>query len=209
MNRLLHVVATPRGEESRTLKVSREFLESFKKKYPACGIDELDLFKEKLPELTVKRVDGKYILLGGKDLSGEFKEVWEEIVTHINRFLSADIYLVSTPMWNFGIPYALKHYIDVIVQPKYLFKYTDKGPEGLAKNKKMIIITSRGGDYSPNTPFHSYDFQEPYLRAIFGLVGITDITFINAQPMDAMGPEVQLEKLKAAREASKKIVQGF
>ena len=140
MDRLLHIIATPRVGESRTLKVSQEFLESFKKKYPGCGIDELDLYKEKLPELTVKRVDGKYILLGGKDLSGEFKEAWEEIVAHINRFLSADIYLVSTPMWNFGIPYALKHYIYVIVQPKYLFKYTDKGPEGLAKNKKMIII---------------------------------------------------------------------
>lgn len=209
MKKLLHMIATPRGEESRTLKVTEAFLESFKNKYPECKIDILDLFKEKLPELTVKRVDGKYVLLGGKDLSGELLKAWEEIVIHIQRFLAADTYLISTPMWNFGIPYVLKHYIDVIAQPKYLFRYTEKGSEGLVKNKKMVVITSRGGDYSPQSPYHPYDFQEPYLRAIFGLVGITDIIFINAQPMDALGPDVQKEKLKISQDTARKIAEKF
>jgi FMN-dependent NADH-azoreductase len=101
-------------------------------------------------------------------------------------------------MWNFSIPYVLKNYIDIIVQPKFLFQYTDKGPEGLAKNKKMVICTSRGGDYSPESPFHPYDFQEPYLRAIFGFVGISEIKFINAQPMDAGGEEIRAAKLEEA-----------
>lgn len=130
MNKILHIIASPRGDDSRTLKVSSAFLDNFKKKYPACLIEELKLFEEKLPKLTVKIVSGKYVLLGGKDLAGELKEAWKDVERCINQFLSADSYLISTPMWNFSVPYELKHYIDVIVQPKYLFRYTDKGVEG-------------------------------------------------------------------------------
>lgn len=209
MKKLLHIIATPRIEESRTLKVSGAFLEAFKKKNEGCVIEELNLSKEKLPELTVKRVDGKYILLGGKDLTPEYEKAWQEIISHIERFLSADGYLISTPMWNFGIPYVLKHYIDIIVQPKYLFRYTDKGVEGLAKGRSMIVVSSRGGDYSPSSPMHSYDLLEPYLRQIFGFVGITDIAFINAQPMDALGPKVSEEKIKEAQGLARKLAENF
>ncbi len=209
MEKLLHIIATPRGKDSRTLKVSQAFLGAFSKKYPKSRVDELNVITENIPGLTVKMIDGKYILLGGKDLSGEIKEAWEPIQQHIERFLAADSYLVTTPMWNFGIPYPLKQYIDIIVQPKYLFRYTEKGVEGLAKNKKMVVITSRGGDYGPESAFHSYDFQEPYLRAVFGFVGITDITFINAQPMDALGPDVQRDKIQEAKEIARETAEGF
>lgn len=204
MNKLLHIIATPRAEESRTLKVSGFFLETLKKKYKDLAVDELGLFSEKLPELTAKRAGGKYILLGGKELSGEFKKAWEEIVKHIERFLSADTYLITTPMWNFSIPYTLKHYIDIIIQPKYLFRYTDKGVEGLAKNKKMIVVTSRGGDYT-SAEASRFDLLEPYLRTVFGFVGLSDITFINAQPMDALGPKVGAEKIEEAKKQAEKI----
>jgi FMN-dependent NADH-azoreductase len=207
MKKLLHIIASPRAEESRTLKVSKAFLASFKEKHRDCQVRELNLFEEKLPDLTVKQIDGKYVLLGGKDLSEELKESWKGIVAYIEKFLSADTYLISTPMWNFNIPYVLKHYIDIIIQPKYLFQYTEKGPEGLAKNKKMVVITSRGGDYGPDSAFNAYDFQEPYLRGIFGLVGIEDITFINAQPMDAMGPEVQNQKIAEAQKQAGELAQ--
>ena len=197
MKKLLHVVAAPRGEESRTLKVSASFLSAFTKSHADWKIDTLNLFDEKLPELTVKSISGKYALLSGKDLTGDLKDSWKEIIKEIERFTSADAYLVSAPMWNFSIPYRLKHYIDIIFQPKYLFQYTAKGPEGLLKNRKMIVITSRGGDYRSESA-RGVDFQEPYLRTIFGFVGIKDITFINAQPMD-MGPERQAEELEKAK----------
>ncbi|OGX19760.1 MAG: hypothetical protein A3K83_07570 [Omnitrophica WOR_2 bacterium RBG_13_44_8b] len=208
MNKLLHVVATPRCSESRTLRVSKTFLENFTAKYPGCEIEELNLFTEKLPALTVKKIEGKYVLLSGNDLSGDLKDSWRGIISVIERFLSADAYLISTPMWNFGIPYPLKQYIDIILQPKYLFAYTPKGPEGLVKDKKMLIITSRGGDYSTDD-FRKFDLQEPYLRTVFGFVGITNISFINAQPMDAMGPEVKDKKIKEAQARAKKIAKDF
>ncbi len=208
MERLLHIIATPRADESSTLKVSNAFLENFKKKFPGCLIDELNVAVEPLPPLSVKVVSGKYVLLGGKELSGELKDAWEVIVRHIERFLAADAYLISIPMWNFSIPYTLKHYIDVIIQPKYLFRYTDKGVEGLAKNKKMAVVISRGGDYRQGS-MQKFDFQEPYLRTIFGFVGITDISFVVAQPMDALGPEVKKKKLEEAKILAKKIADSF
>jgi FMN-dependent NADH-azoreductase len=207
MEKLLHIIATPRGEESRTLQVTETFLEVFKDKHPDWVVEELNLSKEELPSLTIKRVDGKYVLLGGKELYGELKEAWEDIIGHIERFLSADGYLISTPMWNFSIPYMLKQYIDIIVQPKYLFRYTQSGVEGLVKNKKMIIITSRGGEYVSEQAA-KFDFQEPYLRTIFGFVGITDITFIRAEPMD-MGIETQQQKIKEAQGLARKIALQF
>ena len=209
MKKLLHIIATPRAQDSRTLQISQVFLENFRKKFPTCIVDELNVAAESLSSLTVKVVSGKYVLLAGKDLSGELKTAWREVERHIERFLSADIYLISTPMWNFSIPYPLKHYIDVIVQPRYLFRYTDKGVEGLAKNKKMFIIASRGGDYSQGSPTHSFDFQEPYLRAIFGLVGITDIIFITAESMDASGQEVQRDKIEKAKALAGKVADSF
>lgn len=209
MKKLLHIVAAPRGEDSRTLKVSQVFLQAFARKNPDCKIDELNVATENLPGLTLRMISGKYVLLGGKELDDKLKEAWKPIECHIERFLSADGYLISVPMWNFSIPYPLKHYIDLIIQPKYLFRYTDKGVEGLAKNKKMIIITSRGGDYSPGSAFNSYDFQEPYLRAVFAFVGISDISFINAQPMDALGEQTRDKKIEEAKALARKMAEGY
>ena len=99
-------------------------------------------------------------------------------------------------------PRGVESNMDVIFQPKkYLFRYTAQGPEGLLKNKKMLVITSRGGDYSLKEA-KGADFQEPYLRFAFGFVGITDITFINAEPM-GMGEELQRKAITASQEKAK------
>ncbi len=207
MKKLLHIIATPRAEESSTLKVSSSFLKAFTDSHPDWSVDELNLTKENLPDLAVKQVEGKYLLLSGKELTGQFKAAWEDILKQIRRFLSADGYLLSTPMWNFSIPYKLKHYLDVIVQPKYLFQYTNTGVEGLVKNKKMVVVASCGGDYTASS-MAGFDHQEPYLRTIFGFVGISDIKFIIAQPMN-MGMELQEEKLRQAQGLAKEAAKNF
>lgn len=203
MKRLLHIIATPRGDRSRTLSVSEVFLEAFQESRSGWLIDELDLSKEILPPLSLKSVSGKYVLLQGKDLFGSLKETWGEILQHIDRFRTADFFLLSTPMWNFSIPYMLKQYIDLIVQPKYLFFYKEDGTtEGLVKGKKALIITSRGGKYSGDNKI--YDYQEPYLRTIFEFIGFTDIDFIRADGMD-MGEELREQNLLKAREIAKEM----
>jgi len=206
--KLLHIIASPRGEKSRTLNVSNEFLNSLKAKNPNLVVDELDLFKEKLPEFLGGEADSKYTLLSGGTLQEESKTSWDKITKYSRHFLSYDAYLISNPMWNFTIPYKLKHYIDIIIQAGILFRFTEKGVEGLALNKKMYCITSRGNNYSEGSQMHQFDFQEPYLRSIFGLAGIYDITFINAQPMDYT-PEITQISLNKSVEEANLLAQNF
>jgi FMN-dependent NADH-azoreductase len=181
---LLHVIGTPRGLASNTGRVSSALLEEILEQDDEVVVTTLDLFKSDLPSVAGRNIESKYKLMTGQALDGPSRESWREIERTIEGFLAADVYLLTVPMWNFGIPYVLTSYIDAIVQPGYLFRYAEDGSvEPLVKGKKMICVTSRGGDYS-SEPMKSYDFVETYLRTIFGFVGITDIRFFNAQPMD-------------------------
>lgn len=201
VKKLLHLIATPRGDESRTLRVTEAFLEVFRQRHPDWVVDELNLASEALPSLIQRGVDGRYVLLEGQELYGSLKESWEQITGHITRFLSADAYLLSTPMWNFSIPYVLKEYLDIIVQPRLSFRAGEAGVEGLASGRAMTVITSRGWDYEV-APWAGHDQQEPYLRLIFGFLGITDITFVVAQPMD-LGEELRERRIEQAREQAR------
>ena len=200
--KLLHIIASPRGDKSKTLHIAQDFLESLALQQPDLKVEHLDLFNAHLPELTGTVVDAKYTLLSGGTLDTTAQHGWSEVVEHAQTFLDFDAYLISSPMWNFSIPYQLKHYIDIIMQPGILFRFTANGVEGLARDKKMYCITARGSDYSQNSHLFPYDFQEPYLRSIFGMAGIYDITFINAQPMD-YSPELTELHLQKAKEDAK------
>lgn len=183
--KLLHIIATPRGQASNTLRVSNAFLERLRARYADLSVEVVELFDQDLPAVAGVNIETKYTLLLGQPIDRHHRESWAQIERLIEHFMSADVYLISTPMWNFSIPYALKYYIDCLIQPGYVYRYNEIGqPVPLVLGKKMLCITSRGGDYSESSPFHPYDFQEPYLRAIFGFVGIADLHFVNSQPMD-------------------------
>lgn len=182
---LLHVISTPRGLASNTGRVSSALLEAILEQDDGVNVTTLDLFKADLPSVAGRNIESKYKLMTGQELDDEAsRHSWREIERTIEQFLAADLYLLTVPMWNFGIPYVLKYYIDAIVQPGYLFRYNPDGSvEGLVRGKKMICVTSRGSDYSSEV-MRGYDFVEIYLRTILGFVGITDIRFFNVQPMD-------------------------
>jgi FMN-dependent NADH-azoreductase len=207
--KLLHIIATPREPSaSNTVKISNAFLDELRARYPDLRVEELNLFQGDLPAITAANVETKYKLMSGRPFDKRDKETWCHVERTIKQFLSADIYVITSPMWNLSIPYALKYYIDVIVQPGYLFGHNEHGQIiPLAVGKKMVCVTSRGGDYSENSPLHAYDFQEPYLRAIFGFVGIYDMHFINAQPMDA-GPELREAATSAAIDKARNLAAG-
>lgn len=203
--KLLHIIATTRGAQSRTLSISKEFLHELNEKHPDVQVDELDLAKTVLPPVLDTAVKAKYLLLMGGALDEQTQEVWKKVSALAENFISYDLFLITAPMWNFSIPYLLKHYIDVIMQAGILFSYTANGPKGFAKYEQMVCITSRGSDYSPGSPMHGLDHQEPYLRTIFGFAGIEDIHFIHAQPMD-LGPELAEAALEKAKEEARQMV---
>jgi FMN-dependent NADH-azoreductase len=182
--RLLHIVATPRGLGSNTGRVSSVLLEELHDRYDDLTVTTLDLFSADLPAVAGVNIKSKYALMTGQQLDEAARSSWGELERTIEQFLDADLYLVTVPMWNFSIPYALKYYIDAIVQPGYLFRYDEFGqPQGMVHGKRMVCVTSRGADYS-HAPLAALDFVENYLRSIFGFVGLTDMTFFNVQPMD-------------------------
>lgn len=182
--RLLHIVATPRGLASNTGRISGVLIEELHGLYDDLDVTTLDLFNADLPAVAGVNIKSKYALMTGQPLDEEARGSWVEIERAIEQFLAADLYVLTVPMWNFGVPYALKYYIDAIVQPGYLFRYDEMGfPHGLVHGKRMVCVTSRGADYS-QPPMSSLDFVESYLRTIFGFIGIHEVAFFNAQPMD-------------------------
>ena len=208
---LLHIISTPRSGSSNTLRVTKRFLEILREEDPGVAIDTLDLFADDLPGVAGKNIEAKYALMMGAQLDPDHVESWTMIESLIARLVAADVVVISVPMWNLSIPYALKYFIDAVVQPGYLFKYNDMGqPEGMIHGSKMIVITSRGGDYSADSPFHAFDFMEPYLRAIFGFVGIHDMEFIYAQPMDIQHRrQAAIDRaLEDAADAARRLVSG-
>jgi FMN-dependent NADH-azoreductase len=103
-------------------------------------------------------------------------------------------------MYNLSIPSTLKAWIDHVARAGRTFRYTASGPEGLLKGRKVLIVTGRGGVYSGDSPAKGLDFQEPYLRAALGLLGLTDVTFIHVEGL-AMGPDAPAAAHAQARAA--------
>jgi FMN-dependent NADH-azoreductase len=116
----------------------------------------------------------------------------------LEEFLAADIVVIGAPMYNFSIPSQLKAWIDRLAVAGKTFHYTDKGPEGLAGGKTVIVASSRGGFYGPDSQAAFLDHQETYLRGIFGFFGITDVTFIRAEGV-ALVAEHREKAISAAR----------
>jgi FMN-dependent NADH-azoreductase len=106
----------------------------------------------------------------------------------LDEYLAAMVVVLGAPMYNLTVPSQLKAWIDRIVVAGQTFKYTETGVEGLSLGKKIIVASSRGGNYGAETPMAFLDHQESYLKGVFGLLGISDVTFIRAEGL-AMGPE--------------------
>ena len=121
MTKLLYVEASPRGHDSKSIQMAVAYLAAIRDQNPALEIDTLRLWEENLPEFDGNKVDAKMNIISGRDQNPEERKAWDEIVEITNRFISADRYLFAVPMWNGGIPYRLKLYIDIIHQPGLLW----------------------------------------------------------------------------------------
>jgi FMN-dependent NADH-azoreductase len=189
MSKLLYIKSSPRDARSHSHKTASAFIEEYRRHNPNDKIETIDLFKELLPEFDNFAAESKYAIMHGKEKTAEQIKKWTQIEKVIERFKSADKYLFSVPMWNFSIPYKLKHYIDIINQPGYTFTVSEKGYQGLVIGKPLCVIYSSGGNYDKNSPI---DLQKRYVEFIFRFMGFTDIKSITCQPM--LGDEKTVEK---------------
>lgn len=176
MAKVLHIKASPRAE-SYSARVADAFLDAYRKTHPGDTVELLDLPKADIPPFQAPQAKAKYAVLNGQTPINEAEAAWEGIIRVINDFKGFDKYVLSTPMWNFGIPYRLKQYFDVIVQPGLTFAYSpEKGYTGRVTGRPAMLILASGGSYPLGSP---YDFQESYLRCILGYIGFTDVKAIH------------------------------
>jgi FMN-dependent NADH-azoreductase len=180
MSTLLHVCASPRGEESESLALADTFLEAYLADHADTVVDTLDLWQTTLPAFGRNAASAKMTAYYGGELAGEMAAVWAQVEAVAQRFTAADRYLFSVPMWNFGVPYVLKHWIDVVTQPGILFGFDQAaGYLGLLGGKKAAAIYTSAG--TPGA-YGTGDFHATFLNDWLRFIGVTDLTEIRFQP---------------------------
>jgi len=203
MAKLLHILASPRVESYST-RVAKAFLDSYRQARPDDQIEVLDLFRADIPPFHAPQAKAKYAVMAGQTPRDEAQTAWQPVIKTINHFKGFDKYLLSSPMWNFAVPYRLKQYIDVIVQPSLTVAFSpEKGYTGLVTGRPLMLILARGGAYQTGNPCETFDFQETYLRSIFGFIGFSDIRTVYIQGTLQNKPEqVEADTRKAIAKAS-------
>jgi FMN-dependent NADH-azoreductase len=192
---LLHIDSGILGAASVSRRLSAAVVAAWRTQHPDVAVVYRDLAAEPISHLT-----GALLAAPGIDPSQHSPEIRHDLAVGakvMEEFLAADVVVVGTPMYNFGIPSQLKAWIDRLAVAGKTFAYTEQGPKGLAGGKKVIIVSSRGGFYGPETPMSAIDHQEKYLTAIFGFFGITDIRFLRAEGL-AISPESKQQAVAAA-----------
>ncbi len=203
MAKLLYIESSPRKARSKSIRVAEAFLAAYQAANPADEIVKLDLWEKQLPEFDGYTIDAKYQVLHGQGFDADQQAAWQSVVDVCDEFKSADKYVISLPMWNFGIPYKLKHYIDVIAQPGQTFSFSpETGYAGLVTGKPVVTIYARGGAYSSDEA-RGMDFQKSYLNLLLGFIGFTDIHDLTIEPTLAAPQDVQSVESAAMAAAEK------
>lgn len=201
MTCILHIDSSSRGERSLSRGLTNEFNRTWQQIYPEDKIIYRDLGHNPVPFVDESWIAAAFSQAG--QLTPELKSAIEISDELIDEFLAAKVCLFGIPMYNYGVPANFKAYIDQIVRVGRTFAVTANGYEGLVTdNKKILVITTRGGSYK-DSPL---DFQEPYLKAVFELIGVTDVSFIHAENL-AMGDEARQQSLAEARTAIQQFIE--
>src|SRR3954465_7961882 len=179
MTRLLHISASPRGDASESLGIATHFLDAVRDVRPHVQIDTFDLWDGTLPQFGPAAAGAKMSVFAGLTPTGEQAAAWQAAKSTFERFAAADEYLFTVPMWNHGIPYVLKQFIDVVSQPGMVFGFDpDTGYTGLLTGRKAAVIYT-SAVYGPGrSPSFGDDFQAPYFNSWLRWTGIEDISTI-------------------------------
>ena len=183
--KLLHIDSSALAANSVSRQLTAAIVARWQDTVPGLEVTYRDLDADPLPHLT------NAVLGGGDAVAAQAGEA------AMQQFLAADVIVVGVPRYNFGVPSTLKAWIDRIAVAGRTFKYTDKGPVGLAGGKTVIVASTRGGVYSTSEGGNAMEHQESYLKVVFGFFGITDVRFVRAEGV-AMGPDAKAAALASA-----------
>jgi len=203
--KLLRIDSSARSS-SVTRQLTAKFVEEWKQNHPDGEVIQRDLATTVLPHITD---DWSATHLESYQLTSSQRDYLSTSDRLIEELEAADTIVIGAPMYNFAIPSSLKAWIDQIVRMGKTLGYGPSGARGLLSNKRVIVVTARGGAYEKGTPTEKFDFQEPYLRHIFGFIGLTDVTFIHAenQGREAAGPSLAAAAEEIGRLAAEQSLQ--
>jgi FMN-dependent NADH-azoreductase len=197
MPKLFHLSCSPRTD-SESAAGAKVFIDRFREARPDWDIDVMNLWRDHLPEFEGYVLEAKYARIGGRPFTDSQRDAFAVTERIALRFALADRVLISTPMWNFGIPYKLKQWIDVITQPGLAFRFDPaQGYLPLFKDRPTIVILASGSDFITGMNRGRIDMATPYLREALRFIGISDVRFVPIGP--TTGPA---EPIRAAREAA-------
>ncbi len=179
MSTVFYVQASPKGTESFSIAAANAFIESYRKKSPDDEIVTINVFDRDLPPFDGKILGAKYAILHGRSPSEDQKEDWVKVEAIIDEFKAADKYVFAVPMWNFGLPYRFKQYLDILIQPGYTFQYSpEEGYKGLLPDRPVFVAYARGGSYPRGSEVEYLDFQVPYFKTLLNFIGLRKIEHV-------------------------------
>jgi FMN-dependent NADH-azoreductase len=183
VSKLLHISASPRGQRSESLALGEAFLSAFRATRPEVPVETWDLWDGALPSFGPAAAHAKMAVFAGADPQGAEAAAWQAARATFERFDAADRYLFTVPMWNAGVPYILKQFIDVVSQPGMVFGFDgETGYTGLLRGKKAAVIYT-SAVYGPSRgPAFGSDFQAPYFEDWLRWAGIADIVDVRFRP---------------------------
>lgn len=196
--KLLHIDSAITGAASVSRNLTAQTVAAWLAKHPDTEVDYLDLAVDTPAHFTMDAMTPRTGQTEGLSEAQQRENAVSERL--VSQFLAADVLVIGAPFYNFGIPTQLKAWIDRLAQPGRTFRYTASGPEGLAKGKKVIVASTRGGIYSTSDMGRALEHQESYLQTIMGFFGITDVEFVRAEGL-GMGEEAKAAALRQAAEA--------
>src|SRR5258708_32195486 len=179
MSTLLKIDVSPRGDHSISRKLSNHFATEWQSNHVGGKIVSRDLATTKIPYLDLPWIAAAST--APDQHTAEHKAALKVSDELTDELLAADEIVISTPMYNFNLPAALKAWIDHVVRLNKTFSFGADGLKGLAAEKNLTIIIASGSEYTAGSPLESYNTHGPYLRIVFGFIGIRDMTIIHAE----------------------------
>ncbi|TAI60392.1 NAD(P)H-dependent oxidoreductase [Bradyrhizobium sp. Leo170] len=199
MPKLLHLACSPRAD-SESAAGARVFLEHFRKAHSDWDIDLMDLWRDHLPDFSGAILDAKYARLKGQAFTDAERDGFAAAERIALRLALADRVLISTPMWNFGIPYRLKHWLDVIIQPGLTFRFDpSQGYLPPLKDRPTLVILASGSDFVTGMNRGRIDMATPYMREALRFIGITSVRFVPIGPTTGPADPIRIAREHAHR----------
>jgi FMN-dependent NADH-azoreductase len=203
MSRLLHISSSPRGGESASLQIAAAFVDAYRSANPADEVEHWDLWDGTLPALGTAGARAKMTVFGGGEPAGVQAAAWRAARSAFERYDAADHVLFSVPMWNAGVPYILKQFIDVVSQPGWIFGVdAESGYEPLLAGRgKRATVVYTSAVWGPRLgPEFGRDFQSTFFRDWLEWSGITEIQEIRHHPTLSGDAGASLAAARAAAE---------